>query len=96
MRRLALCFVGLGLAACVPEARTPDLPPQPAPEELASCGGDLMMDQIGQGVDTADLSGTKDDVRILPPGAIMTMDHRPRRLNVDLDDGGLIVRLWCG
>ncbi len=96
MRRLALCFLGLGLAACAPAIEPPELPPLPTPEELASCGGDLMLDQIGQPASTADFSAAKDDVRILAPGSIMTMDQGPRRLNVDLDDTGLIARLWCG
>ncbi|MRU14904.1 hypothetical protein FDP25_05605 [Roseovarius sp. A21] len=26
----------------------------------------------------------------------MTMDHRPDRLNVDLDEAGRITRIWCG
>jgi len=26
----------------------------------------------------------------------VTMDHRPDRLNIDLDGDGAIVRLWCG
>ncbi|WP_425500518.1 I78 family peptidase inhibitor [Roseovarius bejariae] len=24
------------------------------------------------------------------------MDHRPDRLNVDLDEAGRITRIWCG
>ena len=34
--------------------------------------------------------------RILKPGAMMTMDHSPSRLNLDVDDQGVIRRAWCG
>jgi hypothetical protein len=34
--------------------------------------------------------------RILPPGAMMTMDHSPSRLNLEVDDQGVIRRAWCG
>lgn len=35
-------------------------------------------------------------IRWLPPGAIVTQDLRSDRLNVDIDAGGVIVRLRCG
>ncbi|WP_371225847.1 I78 family peptidase inhibitor [Roseovarius sp. 2305UL8-3] len=96
MRCLALCFLVFGVSACAPTAEPPAPAPLPTPEELASCGGNLLMDQIGQPADSVDLSAAKEDVRLLPPGSIMTMDHRPRRMNADLDEAGLITRLWCG
>lgn len=34
--------------------------------------------------------------RLLPPGAVMTKDHAPDRINLDLDDKGLIRKVWCG
>lgn len=34
--------------------------------------------------------------RILPPDSVMTQDHRPERVNVNLDETGVIVRIWCG
>lgn len=38
----------------------------------------------------------RDALRILPPGSIITMDMRLDRLNVYLDDDGLIQRIRCG
>lgn len=35
-------------------------------------------------------------IRWLPPGAIVTQDYREDRLNVDIDAGGVIVRVRCG
>lgn len=34
--------------------------------------------------------------RIIPPGAAVTMDHRPDRLNVETDEDGVITRVYCG
>jgi hypothetical protein len=36
------------------------------------------------------------DLRILGPGALMTMDHRPDRLNIELDADDRIVVVRCG
>lgn len=34
--------------------------------------------------------------RLLPPGASMTQDHSPARINLDLDEKGIIRKVWCG
>ncbi len=34
--------------------------------------------------------------RLLPPGAAVTQDHAPDRINLELDDQGVIRRVWCG
>jgi hypothetical protein len=34
--------------------------------------------------------------RILPPGAMVTQDHRPDRLNVFIDAVGRITQITCG
>jgi len=34
--------------------------------------------------------------RIITPGARMTMEHSPSRLNVELDKYGRVVGLYCG
>jgi hypothetical protein len=35
-------------------------------------------------------------VRVIRPGEPVTMDYRANRLNVELDDGDKIVRIFCG
>jgi hypothetical protein len=42
------------------------------------------------------LKAQKRAFRILPPGAMVTMDHSPGRANFDVDAGGKITRAWCG
>jgi len=34
--------------------------------------------------------------RVLAPGAPMTMDYRPDRLNVEVTKDGIVRRLYCG
>ena len=34
--------------------------------------------------------------RIIAQGAMVTMDHNPSRTNFDLDEKGMIRRVWCG
>ena len=34
--------------------------------------------------------------RILLPDAMMTMDHSARRINFDINNDGIIIRVWCG
>jgi len=34
--------------------------------------------------------------RILPPGAVMTMDFSSARINFDVNNRQIITRIWCG
>jgi hypothetical protein len=34
--------------------------------------------------------------RILKPGSVATMDFSPDRLNVEINDQGVVTRLFCG
>ena len=90
--RVAIAAVLVVLAACVPEE-----------EELikrmpyeAECAADKLQHLVGQPVEAYDFAAEGKPLRILPPGSMMTMDHRPDRLNVDLDEEGVITRIWCG
>lgn len=59
------------------------------------CGAAALQALVGRPV--AEVRGElPDEARIIPPGSAVTQDHRPERLNVDLDEGDVIVRLWCG
>ncbi len=86
---IALCSV---LTACVAEDEAPEL----GASEATECGADTLQHLIGQPSGAHDFAGSSRPLRILPPGSAMTMDHRIDRLNVDLDDQGRIMRIWCG
>lgn len=67
--------------------------------EADNCGMAGFEPYIGQHIDEVpDALRTRENgaIRILPPGAIVTMDFRLDRLNVYLDEDGIIQRLKCG
>ena len=81
-------------------------PPTVAPngssgEQAASCDLDAIQSAIGEPFDEANVAQLQSDsgarqVRVLRPGSMATMDHRPDRLNIHLDDQDGIEALRCG
>jgi len=70
-------------------------------EQGASCDLDAIQSAIGEPFDAANVSQLQSDsgarqVRVLRPGDMATMDHRPDRLNIHLDDQDVIEALRCG
>ena len=72
------------LSGCVPaeDGRTP-----------TPCDAARLAPLIGTPADGHDFAA---GTRIIFPGSAVTMDHNPERLNVDVDDDGVILRFWCG
>jgi len=70
-----------------------DTEPAPAP---SPCGAAQMGYLVGQQVDEVDLQTLSGNVRLIYPDTMVTEDHRPGRLNLDLDASGVILRPWCG
>lgn len=86
MMAITAGLAGLMLAGCGQDkAAPPDV-----------CGAGALQMLRGQPREALDISALSGPVRVLPPGAMMTLDHRPDRLNVELDDADRITRLWCG
>lgn len=94
MRNLAILSAVSLLAACT---TTSEASRQPA--DL--CGADKAKSSIGQsytveiGARLQDVSGAK-SMRVIRPGQAVTMDYRPDRLNVELDETDRISRISCG
>jgi len=87
-----LVFLGIGaiaLAACQPDREA-------APDTAKSCGADALQHLVGEPRSAFESQNIDAPTRILPPGSVMTMDHRLDRLNIDLDEEGQITRIWCG
>ncbi len=82
----------LALAACVPDEK----PPNRQLSEVDTCGAASLQLLVGMPYDARDFEDDERPIRVLPPDSAMTMDHRVDRLNVDLDDDGVITRIWCG
>lgn len=66
-----------------------------------TCGAEAAGAMIGR-KDTAALrsevaeAAGHDRIRWIAPGTMVTQDRREDRLNVDLDDGGVVTRVRCG
>lgn len=80
----------LVLAGCV----APPMPSVPAPGD--SCGRAQYAGLVGNPLSTFDASKVTGPVRILAPGSIMTMDHRPDRLNIYHSARGIVEKVTCG
>ena len=91
MRITMLAAAAAALTGCMPENET-DQPSQPD----TGCGAEAMQNLVGQPAEAHDFDTGDRPLRMLPPGSAMTMDHRPDRLNVELDADGVITRIWCG
>ena len=65
-------------------------------EMTGTCGAETLQNLVGQPRSTFDAVAVSGPVRILPPGAMMTMDYRLDRLNVELSENDQITRIWCG
>ena len=91
-------FAAFALAACQSAETPPEAEPLPAQpiEEQKACGADELQYLLGSPVGGFDFDALGRSVRILPPGSLYTQDYVPQRLNVDVDGGGTILRLWCG
>lgn len=94
--RFALAIAGLALfASCQMGGETDPAPSQPAPGADA-CGATELSYIIGTRASEIDFSEQADNVRVIQPNSVVTMDHRPGRLNVHVDDAGIITKLTCG
>ena len=70
--------------------------PSIRPPDLIACGAVDLQHLVGQNVDALlalDLPGPR---RIIRPGQAVTLDFNAARLNADVDENGVIARIWCG
>lgn len=96
MKPWAIVTSVLLLAACVPETDPRFLgPPIPAPG-VDACGAAELQDMVGQPRRVLDTIRFAVPVRIIEPGQAVTADFSPNRLNILLDDAGIITEIRCG
>ncbi|KRA16968.1 MULTISPECIES: I78 family peptidase inhibitor [unclassified Lysobacter] len=98
MSRLVLPTVLLlSMTACV----SAPPPPGAAVPPSGQCNAEGARWAIGRGIDDDTTNrilrdtGSR-DARVLKPGMGATMDYRPDRINIDLNDRGAITGLRCG
>ena len=94
MSRIALPVIALAVAACSPQIKPVPMPP-------TACGAEKLGGFIGKkrtdaiSAEVARISGAK-NIRWIKPGMAVTMDYREDRLNVRLNDKGVILSVSCG
>lgn len=97
---LAATLVAGFLAATGCTAETPGPETTPPPPAEADCGAGQLGAYIGQPASEQVLAlirqwrGDK-PIRVLRPGSAMTMDYRPERLNIFLDENDRIKEFKC-
>jgi hypothetical protein len=101
MIRLSLPLIALSLMGCARESAGNPYSIPAAPSEPTPCGSQHLGSFVGKtrtgaiSAEVARSSGAK-SIRWISPGMAVTMDYREDRLNVDLDDKGVITRFRCG
>ena len=101
MKRMLLFSALLATStACTPMPPNAK-PSNPYPPRLAQCQADPGQQYVGQAasddvVSQAQSATGAKTVRVLKPGMAATMDFRDDRLNLQLDDHDVIVKVSCG
>ncbi|WP_081948930.1 I78 family peptidase inhibitor [Litchfieldella xinjiangensis] len=95
------------LSACStagPGAGRDPAPPPPRVDHTAAqqgCNAGSVQDRVGRTLnerlqDAIVSESGAQRIRVLRPGDMATMDHRPERINLHLDEKGVISRITCG
>ena len=60
-----------------------------------TCGADRLQGLVGQ--DAGIIAEIEIDapLRVIHPGMAVTADYNPGRLNIAVDEAGIITRVWC-
>jgi hypothetical protein len=102
MSRIALPLLAISLVGCsqIPSGEPMPIPP-PRADVVTACGAEKVASFIGQkrnAVTVAEISrlSSAKAIRWISPGMAVTMDYRDDRLNVHLDDKGVIAMVNCG
>ena len=106
--RLCLIAGSLGLlAGCAPTPNSSTAEREPAPqpprvsEREDACGAQRVQDRIGRQHDERLTESIRQEsgavaLRVIRPGHVYTMDYRGERINVHIDEGGVITSIGCG
>ncbi len=107
---LGLAACSRDAAETTPEVGAPEANAAPAtdpaaidtpPDMVGPCSADVVQSYIGQeateeAIEQARVDSGSATVRALKPGDAATMDFRPDRLDIALDENNIIQTLRCG
>jgi len=82
--------------AAAPEQTPPTMPPASDPALEDTCNKAQYAALIGKPATDPGVPPASATVRIIKPGDQVTMDFSATRLNIDLDDAGVVTALRCG
>lgn len=80
------------LAACVTEGG-PGAGPAPV---AGDCGASGLQQLVGQPASTLETMRFSQQLRVINPGQMVTMDYLEGRLNIAIDEQDRISRVYCG
>ncbi|SPF75104.1 hypothetical protein ALP8811_00088 [Aliiroseovarius pelagivivens] len=86
MKQYFLAMIFATLSGCVANS---------GQEPHGSCGAGDLMYLVGQNAEVLTDLDLPENRRVLQPGMAYTMDYQPDRLNISIDENGLIDRIWC-
>ena len=99
----AIAFAStLALAACAAPVPAPTPAPGVGDDAFAaSCDADAATSAVGkaasaQVLEEARIAAGAQVARILKPGQVVTMEYHASRLNLHVDEHGIVVRVLCG
>lgn len=76
-------------------------PTPPATEVSGDCSTEHVQGVLGQHASAERIEQLQQQthaktLRVLAPGDAVTLDYNPQRLNIDIDESEVIIRLSCG
>ena len=93
MTRLAILLLPLALGACAGSGARPSGEKNCDATKVAGFEG-RPADEAG--VERVRRAAGAAIVRVVKPGMMVTMDYRPERVTVEVDEQGRITRIACG
>lgn len=96
MKRVLVVSAVFILAGCQSLQKEVDTPTPEPQLSTYQCNAEDMNHLVGFAEQDVVLESLPGSVRVLRPNAVATMDMRPDRINLHVDDGGIIHRVSCG
>lgn len=99
--RILPMTLAMVLAGCASPGANEDSGPAPAPAAGTECRAERVQAFVGHTwsaalSEQARLDSGSAGVRVIRPGTAVTMDYRADRLNLHLDNIGIVTQITCG